>query len=295
MFVEACKLATGFTRPVVISRKDYNGDCSSIIGSYVVLNDQGWIATAWHVMEFFDKLEKSKAACVALDLQRAAIESDAKLTKNQRKGMLRKLPTPDASWTRDFSFWFGMDGLTVANREIIALPNADLAICRLEPFDAAKLGIKTYPLLKDPTKGVPIGTSLCKLGFPFHTITPSHTNGRFILPGGSVPPPFFPIEGMLTRNIQIGKASEGFTIGWMETSTPGLRGQSGGPIFDQKGALWAIQSSTAHYPLGFNPPVPGGKKGEVEHQFLNVGLGVHVETIVGFLKANGVAYQLSSH
>lgn len=38
---------------------------------------------------------------------------------------------------------------------------------------------------------------------------------------------------------------------FIETSTPRLRGQSGGPIFDVNGAIWAIQSQTHHLKLGF--------------------------------------------
>jgi hypothetical protein len=77
-----------------------------------------------------------------------------------------------------------------------------------------------------------------------------------------------------------------------ETSSPGLRGQSGGPIFDTKGVVWGIQSLTRHFPLGFEPTVPG--KGVKEHQFLNVGIGVHAVTIVGLLKKQGIECQLST-
>jgi hypothetical protein len=33
-------------------------------------------------------------------------------------------------------------------------------------------------------------------------------------------------------------------VKFIETSTPGLRGQSGGPLFDAKGEIWGIQSRT---------------------------------------------------
>ena len=52
-----------------------------------------------------------------------------------------------------------------------------------------------------------------------------------------------------------------------------------------------IQSHTMHHPLGFRPPVPGGREGQVEHQFLNTGLAVHASVIRGVLDAAGVEYE----
>ena len=80
---------------------------------------------------------------------------------------------------------------------------------------------------------------------------------------------------------------------FIETSSPGLRGQSGGPIFDQQGIIWGIQSRTAHHPLGFSPLVPGGKPNEREHQFMNVGWGIHIDTLVGAMQDNKIDFEMS--
>ncbi len=79
----------------------------------------------------------------------------------------------------------------------------------------------------------------------------------------------------------------------IETSSPGLKGQSGGPIFDKDGVIWGIQSTTHCLPLGFSPAVPDGKPHEKEHQFLNVGRGVHADTIVGAMNRVGIKFQIS--
>ena len=55
----------------------------------------------------------------------------------------------------------------------------------------------------------------------------------------------------------------------------------------------AFKNRTTHLPLGFSPPVPGGAKNAVEHQFLNVGWAVHPEVVQGFLKANGVKFAVT--
>ena len=66
-----------------------------------------------------------------------------------------------------------------------------------------------------------------------------------------------------------------------------------GLYFDQAGRVWGIQSRTTHLPLGFSPPVPGGAKNAVEHQFLNVGWAVHPEVVQAFLKENGVKFDVA--
>ncbi len=90
----------------------------------------------------------------------------------------------------------------------------------------------------------------------------------------------------MTRIRSGGRTPDGAPeLSYLETSTPGLRGQSGGPIFDVEGRLCAIQVHTVHYPLGFSPVVEQGGRQLEEHQFLNVGVGVHADTILAFLDA----------
>ena len=101
------------------------------------------------------------------------------------------------------------------------------------------------------------------------------------------------MDGLMTRNVLTGKSPDGlYEYKWIETSSPGLRGQSGGPTFDKEGKLWAIQSKTMHLPLGFSPKLVIDGKEVVENQFLNVGHGVHVATITKFLDFYKVKYLL---
>ena len=78
---------------------------------------------------------------------------------------------------------------------------------------------------------------------------------------------------------------------YFETSSPGLRGQSGGPVFDVTGVVWGIQSETTHYPLGFSPK---NAEGQAEHQFLNSGKAVDAETVCGFLDDNDISYETTN-
>ncbi len=67
----------------------------------------------------------------------------------------------------------------------------------------------------------------------------------------------------------------------IETSSPGLRGQSGGPLVDEDGKVCGIQSYTIHYSLKFN----------VQDQFLHVGRAIHAKSIIEFLDRYNISYQ----
>lgn len=96
---------------------------------------------------------------------------------------------------------------------------------------------------------------------------------------------------MVTRFIK--DESQLFAI---ETSTPGLKGQSGGPLFDKNGDIIGIQSITRHLHLGFdieNKEVKandGQLKSVSNYPFINLGVSVHMNIIKQFLKENNIKF-----
>jgi len=136
---------------------------------------------------------------------------------------------------------------------------------------------------------------LCRLGFPF----PEFSNFKYNenkddiewTVEGKANTPRFPIEGMITRKLL---GADGSTIG-IEISTPGLKGQSGGPLFDYEGIVYGMQSSTHHLHLGFDMKnikvKEGSKTNKVsDHPFLHLGNCIHVDVIKGFLKENNIKF-----
>ena len=102
------------------------------------------------------------------------------------------------------------------------------------------------------------------------------------------------MEGILTRFKLGGRTSDNkFEIRFIETSSPGLRGQSGGPIFDTGAVIWGIQSRTEHLPLGFSPKILRDGKEIEENQFINVGLGVHPENIIRILREHNIRFEMA--
>lgn len=179
--------------------------------------------------------------------------------------------------------------------DISVLPGADLAVGRLKPFDGSHM--LRYPVLKNP-KNLQCGTSLCKLGYPFYQVSATfdQVTGSFALSLDAFSLPRFPFEGIYTRNLVVPNSDYGgHPIKFLETSSPGLRGQSGGPIFDSQGTVWAIQSRTESLALDFNAKViRDGREAEIP-QFLNVGVGVHPELLTQFLRDKGVAFEESDY
>lgn len=291
-FSAAYKIARQFTAPIVLSRKTLGGACSSAIAAYVIINDEGWVVTAHHVIESIQKMEAEKAAIVDYRDQISAIDADMTLDRKAKRKKSQRTQRPSVDSTEEYSYWYGLPD----NRAIVStwhsVPVVDLAVGKLNYFDPN--WVQTYPKFKDPQKGLDMGTSLCKLGFPFHSVSPTWNaqTGGFDLPKEATPLPLFPMEGIFTRNVEIAAPNPPFPLRLIETSSPGLRGQSGGPTFDAQGAIWAIQSKTASLPLGFSPKADGGGK---EYQFLNVGLGIHTETVTSFLASLGVKYDLTTY
>ena len=290
MFRKANAIAREFVGPVVISSCKTDGSCSAGIASYVVINSDGWIATAWHIIERLQWLIQDRDSYKALIEKRDELQADAALdpkAQQERIAALTLNSPQEGEATAECSAWCGINGTDIT--DVDGIPEIDLAVGRLQPFDAA--WITRYPVFKDPARDFEPGVSLCKLGFPFHSITPIwHDDTKtFELPPGSVPLPFFPIEGILTRIVEVDIAGQKrpYPLLLVETSTPGLRGQSGGATFDTQGTVWAIQSKTASWPLGF--------EGLAKDQYLNVGLGVHTATLLALLDSRGITYEMSDY
>jgi trypsin-like peptidase len=296
MFADACSLALRFIRPIVISQQLFNGDLISSVGTCVVVNSEGWILTAHHIPLALANMEKERAEIAEWERKKAAIEADKTISAGNRKRKIKDLGTVNPKATRNYSAWWGFQG---ANLSVLhAAPAADLAVAKLTVFDPNTIG--SYPRIKGPIATVPIGTSLCRLGYPF---TPEHAKPTYDAAANTftlasdVLPPVFPIEGILTRMVSSGVATRGYPLAFIETSSPGLIGQSGGPIVDTRGTLWAIQSRTASLSLGFTPTVikDGKPASPKEHQFLNLGWGVHPETITGLLDEFSIRYESAGY
>ena len=259
MFRHALQIAQHFTLPVIVSRRQATGKSSSYLAAFIIINDEGWILTAHHVVKQIQEFAAEVTAFNSFRQHKASIDANPSLTKVQKRKKLAAFHRPSKTHTTNYSVWWGRDGWTTSSFQCNG--KADLAVGQLASFDGSL--VNRYPTFKNPAKNFLHGTSLCKLGFPFHSITPKfdQTTRRFELPQDSLPVPLFPIEGLFARTVQVDppQANRSWPIRFLETSSPGLRGQSGGPTFDGQGRIWAMQSRTVHCPMGFSPDAPRRK------------------------------------
>ena len=281
MFADACRKASEFTRPLLTSIRLQNGEVRTDCSSFIVLNDEGWVISAGHPFDSFVKYQADQNKIKEIN------ELNAK--REQQPDMPGCTVKLDPKFIRNHSFWWGWDGVRLnhvyVNRQI------DIAVGKIEPFNPD--WVREYPVLIDPDHAQQ-GTSLVRVGYAFLEVQAAFNEQKdaFMIPKIPSKDLLFPNEGIHTRTINRGKSKDGdYDIVYTETSTPGLRGQSGGPIMDREGRLYAMQVQTSHNPMGFHPSVDYEGQRMVENQFMNLGLGVSVKTIREILDKRGIRYK----
>ena len=272
MFTQAVRTASGFTYPYIGLRRSSDGEVSASVGAFIVVNSGGWLMTSGHIVS--EILDRQKE-CDALSAGTVA-------------------PAERGTLCADHVEIWALPGFTESKPRVVEAminPLADLALVRLESFDSQV--VVAYPVLRDTTScPVDQGMSVCRLGYPFHDIQAGYNSARreFDLAPNAFPVPSFALDGVVSRfhRITSDDGSQGATF--IETSTPGLRGQSGGPLFDSEGRVCGVQSHTTHLDLGFDAHYSEGEQSIIERQFLNVGAATHVDDIRRILDDAGVAY-----
>src|SRR5580693_3409774 len=112
MFQDAYAIARQFTQPVVLSRKTIGGACSSSIGAFVIVNDDGWIVTAHHIAELLGKMIDDENKTRTHGIQEEQIRNDPDLDHKARKKKLAGLGHLSKDATDRCSAWWGRDGVT---------------------------------------------------------------------------------------------------------------------------------------------------------------------------------------
>lgn len=291
MFVDAIKKVSDFTRPIHIITREYNSDFV-IPGAATMffVNEFGQALTCKHVAEII-----VQANTVNNQYSQFKKEKDA-LSKNNKYNRRLKELEQKYRYRKDITVQIKSRFIDCVNRfdslEIIPHPLYDLAIIKFIGYD--NLAYKDYAVFLGDDAKVQQGKHLCRLGFPF----PEFSNYKYNIEQddiewtaeGQPNTPSFPLDGMITRLL----LNEGNIIG-IELSTPGLRGQSGGPLFDAEGKIYGMQSMTHHLHLGFDIKdqeiLEGSKKKKVSnYPFLHLGNCVHVNIIKSFLKDKNIKF-----
>lgn len=291
MFMNAIERVARFTRPVHSIIRLYGGK-QLIPGSATMffVNESGYAVSCKHVVEMIMKADNINKRYRDFRNERNKLSNNADYQESIKKLENSYKYSPESIVQIKNNFVDCVIGLD--SFDCWLHPTLDLAIIRFNGYknicyqDCAKF-------LRNPDQ-VKQGKYLCRLGFPFPEFNNfaynPNTDDIEWTQTGNLSSPRFPIEGMVTRFL--GDQSGIYGI---EMSTPGLRGQSGGPLFDDKGTVYGMQFSTKHLHLGFDMVdkeimVNNQVKKISDFSFLHLGQCIHADVIKKFLREKNVPF-----
>lgn len=293
MFADAIEKVAQFTRPVNTIMRTYGSD-NIIPGSATLffLNEEGYALTCRHVLELLFSSDKINKQYQQFGQEKNALPPADPFNNPALRNLEEKYKyysgTAIQLKVNFIDCVDQMSGFTWFNH-----PTLDLAIIKFNGFNK-RMYNEPAVFIKD-TKTIRPGTQLCRLGFPFPEFTNfaynAATDDIVWTQQGVTQTPRFPIDGMVTRFLgAFNQPPYG-----IELSTPGLRGQSGGPLFDEKGLVCGMQFSTKHMYLGFdieNKPmmINNQIKNVSDYSFMHLGQCIHVEAIKAFLNEHKVKF-----
>lgn len=292
MFVTAIEQVDQFTRPIHFIVRYYGGaDIVPGTATLFFVNELGCAITCKHVAEQLLQADALYSSHLKFKSELRNLSRDRNFD-SKKKALEEKYKVTEDTVIRVRSNFInsvtGFKSFTIHNH-----PTQDLAIIEFNDFDARHYRSHAY-FLRDGRK-VRQGKYLCRLGYPFPEFTNYRLNPQLDdiewTNEGRINTPSFPIDGIVTRHLVDAKNS---TTG-IEMSTPGLRGQSGGPLFDREGVIYGMQSATRHLHLGFDQTnrevvTDGLRKRVSNYPFLNVGQCVHVDVIKDFLREKKIKF-----
>jgi hypothetical protein len=295
MFINAIETVSNFTRPIHTIMRTYSGK-QLIPGASTIffVNDKGYAVTCKHVVELIATADQVNQHFNNFRQERQQILNHPKY-KQLIKGLeLKYKLQPDSIIQIKHNFIESVDKMSGFTWHLH--PTLDLAILKFNDFE--KLHYNGYAKFLKNGEDIKQGKFLCRLGFPFPEFSNfafnANTDDIEWTNTGVTVSPRFPLEGMVTRFL--GDQQHG--LYGIEMSTPGLRGQSGGPLFDQDGIVYGMQFSTKHLHLGFDLEdkeimINNAPKKVTDYSFIHLGQCIHVNAIKAFLEQNNVEFHES--
>ena len=291
MFADAIEKVGGFTRPIkFISRLYKDNIISPGCATMFFVNDEGWALTCKHVANEIIGADKINNRFAQFKTSVIEIQDSPKVKVLTRSLEQKYQLGPKKIAQMKVQFPDCIDGFKEI--DINVHPEYDLALLHFKGYN--RILYHGHAVFAKDASAIRPGDTLVRLGFPFpefNDFTYDQERDDITWCQGRSSTPRFPIDGMYTRGVA---NKDGKLVG-IELSTPGLRGQSGGPLFDQNGVIYGMQSLTKHLHLGFDMinehMTINGRPQVINNQpFLHVGHCVHLNVIKAFLDSHKVKY-----
>ena len=278
MYKKSIKENSRYLIPFIEGIKYYGKDqIEHNLGTMMVLNKNGDILTCKHIAnEFIANLELGeKYKNIIKEINN--VKNDKELKKIEEKYQINK----DSVVLSNINLPFNVDGRVQIDIKVHKY--LDLAIIR---FKDIKFDMDNYPIF---SKNLPEqGQSICKLGFAFPEydfFEYSKKQENIVMKKNIVANfPLFPLDGIVTRHIM----DENQELSMFEMSTPGIGGQSGGPIFSPDGIVYGIQSMTKYMKLPLNL-INSNDKIDI-NPYISLGVGISSVEIIKFLEENKIDF-----
>ena len=291
MFVDAIEKTSRYTRPVHSIMRTYGG--KKIIPGAATLffvNEEGYAVTCKHVAELLAKSEAINTHYNNFRNELNKLPKDGKFKMHLKGLELKYKYTAETIIQIKNSFVdcvSPLSGFSWFNH-----PDFDLSIIKFN--DYTNRHYTDFAIFKKDITAIKQGEFLCRLGYPFPEFTNfiynETTDDIEWTATGNNGSPRFPIEGMVTRFLMEKNGLYG-----IELSTPGLKGQSGGPLFDKQGIVCGMQFSTKHLHLGFDLVdkeifIDNKSKKVTDYSFIHLGQCIDAAVIKKFLTDNQVKF-----
>ena len=281
MYKKSIRDNSKYLIPFIQGVKYYGNDrIEHNLGTMMLINDDGDILTCKHIaLEFINNIELNKKyGEIIKELDEAKNEKQIKKIEDKYK------LNNNTVVLSNINLPFKVDGKIQIDIKVHKY--LDLALIR---FKGIQIKSDIYPIFSETLPEQ--GQSICKLGFAFPEydfFEYSHKDKNIVMKKDIVANfPLFPLDGIVTRYIM----DENKELSMFEMSTPGIGGQSGGPIFSPDGVVYGIQSMTKYMKLSLNL-VDSNNKIDI-NPYISLGVGISSSEIISFLKESNVKFYKS--
>ncbi len=296
MFESAIEKVLNYTRPLHSISRTYGGLITPGTSTFFFVNNAGVAITGKHVLDLISAADNLNLNFIKFKTERDKVNKDNKYRRHLQGLEAKYKYNKETTVQLKHNFLNSFD--KIEKIDCHSHPTLDLAILEFKGFN--EIFYTSHATFIKDGQAIRQGKYLCRIGFPF----PEFNNFRHNANTDDIEwtntnnpnSPSFPIDGIVTRFV--GDPGGGGIVG-IEISTPGLRGQSGGPLFDVNGNVYGMQSATNHLHLGFDIKekeiIHDGKKSKISnYPFLHVGICIHVNKIKEFLTQHNIVFTESA-